>query len=144
MGLDPFSFADAILGVLAQRLARGLCKQCREQYAPDKKELNDLSIAYGSEAFDALLSREHSFGLKLWRATGCNACGSSGYRGRVALHELLITDDALKVAIQKKLPIDDIRGLARKAGMTTLLQDGVQKVIAGQTDLKQVLAVCSR
>jgi type II secretory ATPase GspE/PulE/Tfp pilus assembly ATPase PilB-like protein len=144
MGLDPFSFADALLGVLAQRLARGLCKQCREQYAPDKKELNELSVAYGQEAFDALLQAEHSFGLKLWRARGCNACGSSGYRGRVALHELLITDDPLKVAIQKKSPIDDIRTLARKAGMVTLLQDGVQKVIAGQTDLKQVLAVCSR
>src|SRR3954462_673479 len=144
MGLDPFSFADALLGVLAQRLARGLCKQCREQYAPEKKELTDLSLAYGEEAFDALIRREHSFGLKLWRARGCNACGSSGYRGRVALHELLITGDPLKVAIQKKSSIDDIRGLARQAGMITLLQDGVQKVIGGQTDLKQVLAVCSR
>jgi len=144
MGLDPFSFADALLGVLAQRLARGLCKQCREQYVPDDKELNDLSVAYGEEAFAELLQTEHSFGLKLWRAKGCNACSNSGYRSRVALHELLITDDPLKVAIQKKSPIDDIRQLSRAAGMVTLLQDGVQKVIAGQTDLKQVLAVCSR
>ena len=144
MGLDPFSFADALLGVLAQRLARGLCKQCREQYVPDDKELNELSVHYGQDDFTALIKAEHSFGLKLWRATGCNACGNSGYRSRVALHELLITDDPLKVAIQKKSSIDDIRKLARAAGMTTLLQDGVQKVIAGQTDLKQVLAVCSR
>jgi len=144
MGLDPFSFADALLGVLAQRLARGLCKQCREQYVPDDKEMNELSVHYGPEDFAALIKAEHSFGLKLWRATGCNACGNSGYRSRVALHELLITDDPLKVAIQRKSPIDDIRKLARAAGMTTLLQDGVQKVIAGQTDLKQVLAVCSR
>ena len=144
MGLDPFSFADALLGVLAQRLARGLCKQCREQYIPDDKELNELSVAYGPEAFAALLQADHSFGLKLWRAKGCGACGNSGYRSRVALHELLITDDPLKVAIQKKSSIDDIRKLARAAGMITLLQDGVQKVIAGQTDLKQVLAVCSR
>jgi len=62
----------------------------------------------------------------------------------VALHELLVTDDPLKVAIQKKAPIDDIRSHAARSGMTTLLQDGVQKVILGQTDLKQVLAVCSR
>ena len=144
MGLDPFSFADALLGVLAQRLARGLCKQCREQYVPDDKELNELSAAYGEEAFAELLKAEHSFGLKLWRAKGCNACGNSGYRSRVALHELLITDDPLKVAIQKKSSIDDIRKLSRAAGMTTLLQDGVQKVIGGHTDLKQVLAVCSR
>lgn len=144
MGLDPFSFADALLGVLAQRLARGLCKQCREQYVPDDKELNELSAAYGPEAFSELLQAEHSFGLKLWRAKGCSACGDSGYRSRVALHELLVINDPLKVAIQKKSSIDDIRKLARAAGMTTLLQDGVQKVIAGQTDLKQVLAVCSR
>jgi type II secretory ATPase GspE/PulE/Tfp pilus assembly ATPase PilB-like protein len=144
MGLDPFSFADALLGVLAQRLARGLCKQCREQYVPDEKELHELSVLYGAEAFAELLHSEHSFGLKVWRAKGCNACGNSGYRSRVALHELLVTDDPLKIAIQKKSSIDDIRKLARAAGMTTLLQDGIQKVIAGQTDLKQVLAVCSR
>jgi type II secretory ATPase GspE/PulE/Tfp pilus assembly ATPase PilB-like protein len=144
MGLDPFSFADALLAVLAQRLARGLCKQCREQYVPDERELNDLAVIYGAEQFATLIQAEHSFGVKLWRAKGCSACGNSGYRSRVALHELLITDDALKVAIQKKSSIDDIRKLARSAGMTTLLQDGVQKVIAGQTDLKQVLAVCSR
>jgi len=144
MGLDPFSFADALLGVLAQRLARGLCKQCREQYSPDAKELAELARAYGSEAFAKLLETEHTFGLKLWRSVGCSACGKSGYRGRVALHELLVTDDGLKVAIQRKSPIDDIRRLAMGAGMTTLLQDGVQKVIAGQTDMKQVLAVCSR
>ena len=144
MGLDPFSFADALLAVLAQRLARGLCKQCREQYVPDDKELNELSAVYGPEAFAQFIQAEHSFGLKLWRAKGCNACANAGYRGRVALHELLVTDDPLKVAIQKKSSIDDIRKLARAAGMTTLLQDGVQKVIAGQTDMKQVLAVCSR
>src|SRR6478736_4339488 len=144
MGLDPFSFADALLGVLAQRLARGLCKQCRDQYTPDDKELAELGRAYGEEAFRRLLETDHPFGLKLWRSKGCNACGNSGYRGRVALHELLVTDDPLKVAIQKKAPIDDIRSHAARRGMTTLLQDGVQKVIAGHTDLKQVLAVCSR
>jgi len=144
MGLDPFSFADALLGVLAQRLARGLCKQCRDQYTPDDKELSELGRAYGEEAFRQLLETEHPFGLKLWRCKGCNACANSGYRGRVALHELLVTNDPLKVAIQKKAPIDDIRSHAARSGMTTLLQDGVQKVIAGQTDLKQVLAVCSR
>jgi type II secretory ATPase GspE/PulE/Tfp pilus assembly ATPase PilB-like protein len=144
MGLDPFSFADALLGVLAQRLARGLCKQCREQYTPEPPELDELAAAYGADAFEAHMKLEHPFGLKLWRATGCSACGNSGYKGRVALHELLVTDDPLKRAIQKKAPVDEIRALASQAGMTTLLQDGVQKVLAGATDLKQVLAVCSR
>jgi type II secretory ATPase GspE/PulE/Tfp pilus assembly ATPase PilB-like protein len=144
MGLDPFSFADALLGVLAQRLARSFCKQCREQYSPAQPELDELAEAYGADDFERLMKQDHPFGLKLWRATGCSACAHSGYKGRLGLHELLVTDDPMKRAIQKKAPVDDIRQHARNGGMTTLLQDGVQKVIAGQTDLKQVLAVCSR
>jgi type II secretory ATPase GspE/PulE/Tfp pilus assembly ATPase PilB-like protein len=144
MGLDPFSFADALLGVLAQRLARGLCKQCREQYTPTAAELDELSAAYGHEAFQALLKEEHPFGLKLWKCKGCAACGQSGYKGRVALHELLVGSDELKRSIQRKAPIDDIRKIAGETGMITLLQDGVRKVMDGLTDLKQVLAVCSR
>ncbi len=144
MGLDPFSFADALLGVLAQRLARALCKQCREQYTPSAAELDELGAAYGPEAFRALLADEHPFGLKLWKTTGCSACGKTGYKGRVALHELLVGSDDLKRAIQRKAPIDEIRHVAAQGGMITLLQDGVRKVIAGLTDLTQVLAVCSR
>jgi type II secretory ATPase GspE/PulE/Tfp pilus assembly ATPase PilB-like protein len=144
MGLDPFSFADALLGVLAQRLARGLCKQCREQYSPSASELDELGAAYGVEAFQALLKEEHPFGLKLWKSSGCTACGNSGYKGRVALHELLVGSDDLKRSMQRKAPIDDIRKVAAEGGMITLLQDGVRKVLAGLTDLKQVLAVCSR
>jgi type II secretory ATPase GspE/PulE/Tfp pilus assembly ATPase PilB-like protein len=144
MGLDPFSFADALLGVLAQRLARGLCKQCREQYVPSDSEMNELGAAYGSEAFETLLKEEYPFGLKLWKCTGCQACGQSGYKGRVALHELLLGNDDLKRSIQRKAPIDEIRSVASAGGMITLLQDGVRKVMAGQTDLQQVLAVCSR
>jgi len=72
----------------------------------DDPELNELSALYGPEQFADLLRSEHSFGLKLWRAKGCTACGNSGYRGRVALHELLVTDDPLRIAIQlgRRLP----------------------------------------
>jgi len=143
MGLDPFSFADALLGVLAQRLARTLCKQCREPYTPDKAELDELAESYGPEAFAALgLNLGPSF--KIYRPAGCAACGKSGYKGRVGIHELLVTNDEMKKAIQKKAPVDAIRTLAMAGGMTTLLQDGIQKVIDGRTDLKQVLANCSR
>jgi type II secretory ATPase GspE/PulE/Tfp pilus assembly ATPase PilB-like protein len=144
MGLDPFSFADALLGVLAQRLARGLCKQCREQYTPAASELDELGAAYGEEAFQALLKEDHPFGLKLWKSSGCAACGNSGYKGRVALHELLVGSDDLKRSMQRKAPIDEIRKVAAEGGMVTLLQDGVRKVLEGLTDLKQALAVCSR
>jgi type II secretory ATPase GspE/PulE/Tfp pilus assembly ATPase PilB-like protein len=125
-------------------LARALCKQCREQYAPGKAELEELGHVYGAERFQQILKEEHSFGLKLWKAVGCGACGQSGYKGRLGLHELLVANDRLKHAIQKKAPVAEMRSLAREGGMTTLLEDGIQKVLAGQTDLKQVLAVCSR
>lgn len=80
----------------------------------------------------------------LYRASGCSACGQTGYKGRLGLHELLVTDDKIKQAIGSKLIVDTIRTLAIEGGMRTLLQDGIQKVLAGQTDLKQVLAVCSQ
>jgi type II secretory ATPase GspE/PulE/Tfp pilus assembly ATPase PilB-like protein len=129
---------------LAQRLARTLCKQCREPYAPSEREASELAEAYGSAEFQDLVSKHYSLPLKLWRATGCNACSNSGYKGRIGIHVLLVTDDTLKHAIQKKASVDDIRELARLSGMKTLLQDGIEKVLQGHTDLKQVLAVCSR
>jgi type II secretory ATPase GspE/PulE/Tfp pilus assembly ATPase PilB-like protein len=144
MGLDPFSFADALLGVLAQRLARALCRQCREPHSPDQREKEEIAAAYGQEKFRRVMETEYAYGLKIWRAVGCSACANTGYKGRIALHELLVADDPLKRAIQKKAPVDDIRSLAKNGGMTTLLQDGVDKVLAGLTDMKQVLAVCSR
>jgi type II secretory ATPase GspE/PulE/Tfp pilus assembly ATPase PilB-like protein len=143
MGIDPFTFADALLGVLAQRLARSLCKKCRKPFTPSESEIEELSRACGPERFDDL-TRTLNPELKLWRPVGCDECGQSGYRGRVPLHELLIVDDVLKSRIQAKATVDELRRLAAKGGMTTLLQDGVEKVLLGVTDLKQVLAVCSR
>jgi type II secretory ATPase GspE/PulE/Tfp pilus assembly ATPase PilB-like protein len=144
MGLDPFSFADALLGVLAQRLARSLCKQCREPYRASDEEVLELGSHYGREAFEELVKYDLPGGLKLWKPVGCDACGKSGYRGRLAVHELLVTNDDLKRSIQRKAPVDEIRKLAQMGGMTTLLQDGIEKVLVGQTDLKQILGVCSR
>jgi len=142
MGLDPFTFADALLGVLAQRLARGLCKKCREQYVADKDEVAELISALGEEAAAARGIDRGDF--KLWRASGCELCSKTGYKGRIALHELLVADDTIKRAIAKRSPVEEIRKLAMASGMTTLLQDGLVKAIDGKTDLKQVLAVCLR
>jgi type II secretory ATPase GspE/PulE/Tfp pilus assembly ATPase PilB-like protein len=142
MGLDPFSFADALLGVLAQRLARGLCKKCREQYVADKDEVAEIVQAFGEEAAAARGIGRGDF--KLWRAPGCEMCSKTGYKGRIAVHELLVADEPIKRAVAKRLPVEEIRKLAVAGGMTTLLQDGIEKAIAGRTDLKQVLAVCLR
>jgi type II secretory ATPase GspE/PulE/Tfp pilus assembly ATPase PilB-like protein len=142
IGLDPFTFADALLGVLAQRLARGLCKKCREQVPASKDELGQIVDGLGQEGATALGVGRPDF--RLWRATGCESCGKTGYKGRLALHELLIADEDIKRAISKRAPVEEVRSLAIKGGMRTLLQDGIEKAIAGKTDLKQVLAVCLR
>lgn len=143
MGLDPFSFADSLLGVLAQRLARGLCRACREQRQPTAEERVAMVEAFGGP--EALAAR----GIRVAEATlygarGCENCGGTGYKGRVALHELLVTDDRTRQAISRKAPVEETRALAIGAGMTTLLQDGVEKALHGLTDLKAVLAVASR
>jgi type II secretory ATPase GspE/PulE/Tfp pilus assembly ATPase PilB-like protein len=142
MGLDPFSFADALLGVLAQRLARGLCQKCREQVAADKDEQAAIVHAFGDQGAAAL--GVGSPGFKLWRANGCEVCSKTGYKGRLALHELLVAGEDIKRAISRRAPVEEVRTLAVKSGMKTLLQDGIEKAIAGKTDLKQVLAVCLR
>jgi len=142
MDLDPFSFADALLGVLAQRLARGLCRKCREAYAAGDDELASVVNAFGEA--EAARRGWLTGPLKLWRGRGCEGCGGSGYKGRLGLHELLITTEDLKHAIARKAPVEEIRELAVAGGMTTLLQDGIEKAVAGKTDLTQVLAVCMR
>jgi len=143
MGLDPFSFADALLAVLAQRLARALCKNCREQYPGSKEEYDEVAGAYDAES---RAKRIGAYGptFKLWRGRGCDACQHTGYKGRLGLHELLVASDPVKLAVQRRSSAEEIRRLALEGGMSTLLQDGIQKALAGLTDVKQVLAVCSR
>ena len=141
MGMEPFSFSDALLGILSQRLARQLCGKCKVQYDATPDETDEFRRYIGVDAVD----RATTGGvLKLWRADGCVECEKTGYRGRLALHELLVNNDEIRAAIQRKATTGEIRDLAQQAGMQTLLQDGVAKCLQGLTDLKQVLAVCSR
>jgi len=141
MDIDPFNFADALLGILAQRLVRTLCKDCKEEYHPTQEEFAELMQEYGLEYWDKL-SLRYSPEFKLFRPKGCPKCGNSGYKGRMGIHELLVATDDMKRMIQKRDPIEQLRRQALKDGMTTLLQDGIQKVIQGVTDFKQVRAVC--
>jgi type II secretory ATPase GspE/PulE/Tfp pilus assembly ATPase PilB-like protein len=141
MDIDPFNFADALLGILAQRLARTLCKDCKEPYAPSQEEFAELMQEYGVEHWGTLGVR-YTPELRLYRAKGCAKCGNSGYKGRMGLHELLVATDEMKRMIQKRDPIEQLRLQAMRDGMTTLLQDGIQKVLQGSLDFKQVRAVC--
>jgi type II secretory ATPase GspE/PulE/Tfp pilus assembly ATPase PilB-like protein len=141
MEIDPFNFADALLGILAQRLVRTLCKDCKEAYAPSQEEFAELMESYGLEHWDQLGVR-YSKEFRLYRPKGCSKCGGSGYKGRMGLHELLVGSDTLKRLIQRRETIEVIRNQAMAEGMTTLLQDGIMKVIQGHTDFQQVRAVC--
>ncbi len=140
MGMDPFNFADAILGILAQRLAKTLCPKCKEKYHPSRKEFDDLARAYDGD-FDAL-GFEYNDDFYLYRPKGCPECNNTGYRGRTGLFELLKGTDEMKSLVQRRAKMEEIRQQAIKDGMSTLMQDGIRKVCLGMTDMKQVRAVC--
>lgn len=141
IGIDPFSFADALLCVLAQRLTRTLCKKCKEPYHPSREEFDEIVTAYGEEMFPEL-GIEYNDDFKLYRAKGCEACGQTGYKGRAGIYELVAGTAPVKALIQKKALMEDIRDQAIRDGMRTLYQDGIRKVLQGVTDMGRVQAVC--
>lgn len=142
MGMDPFNFADAILAILAQRLVRTLCKDCKRAYTPNKSEYDELVREYEEELFEKNVNIPFTSDLTLYRAEGCENCNNTGYRGRMGIHELLMGTDKIKSMIQSRATMNDIRIQAIIEGMTTLKQDGIEKVFDGYTDLKEVRKVC--
>ena len=159
MGMDPFNFADALLGILAQRLAKKLC-DCKQEYTPDVDEIKTFVAEYAEElrnttAWKADYAGEakklyetwikhygHEGKLKFYRAAGCDKCNKTGYKGRIGLHELLIAEDAIKRLIQERARVAELFAACVEAGMRTLKMDGMEKVMLGLTDLKQVRSVC--
>jgi type II secretory ATPase GspE/PulE/Tfp pilus assembly ATPase PilB-like protein len=143
MGMDPFNFADALLGVLAQRLARTICQACKEHYHPTQEEYEALAHAYGEEAF-ATLNIPYQRDFSLFRGRGCEVCHQTGYKGRIGLHELLVATDEIKSLIHARAPVPELLKTAVTQGMHTLVQDGIMKILQGWTDYKQIQAVALR
>ncbi|HYD61508.1 MAG TPA: ATPase, T2SS/T4P/T4SS family [Noviherbaspirillum sp.] len=159
MGMDPFNFADALLGVLAQRLAKRLCSNCKMAYEPSEDELQLLLAEYCEELKNTEAFKDQKAGFqgvmnnwkknyadssgkfKLYKAVGCDQC-SGGYKGRVGLHELMIGTDRLKRLIQEHSRVAQMLATALEDGMLTLKMDGIEKILSGITDIKQVRAVC--
>ena len=140
LGCDPFNFSDAMLGVLAMRLCKRICPHCREAYEPTRDEYEELVHAFGVEEWE----RSHpacQTTPTLYRGRGCEACNQSGYRGRVPIHELMVVSDRMKTLIQTRTRTGELLALAKREGMKTLLQDGIEKVLQGLTTYKQVRAV---
>ncbi len=161
MGMDPFNFADALLGILAQRLAKRLCKKCKKPHIATQEEIQSLLTEYSQElmntevwkldasaAYEALyaewvkLFADDKGQFTLYEKVGCANCSGTGYRGRVGLHELLVGTDTIKMNIQEHARVAEIFATALNEGMRTLKQDGIEKVLSGITDIHQVRAVC--
>jgi len=141
MGIDPLNFADALLGILAQRLVRTLCKSCKEVYHAPKEEYDEIAKSYGIEEFNKL-NIPYNDDFKLYRPKGCPNCDGTGYKGRMGIHELLVGTEDIKRMVQKHETVEVMREKAISEGMTTLLQDGLIKTMKGFTDFKQVRRVC--
>jgi len=161
MGMDPFNFADALLGILAQRLAKRLCSKCKQAYTPGPEEVKQILQEYCSEllntaafkkdaksAYESVyrdLARSYAADkgqFTLYKAKGCDACSNTGYKGRLGLHELLIASDTIKKLIQEHARVAEILSVCLEEGMRTLKMDGIEKVLQGLTDMPQVRAVC--
>ncbi|MCF4164791.1 Flp pilus assembly complex ATPase component TadA [Zavarzinia compransoris] len=128
MGAEPYLVTSTLSAVLAQRLVRRLCPACREAYVPTAEALAALGLP----------PRED---LRFHRAVGCSACGGSGYRGRVAVTELLVMSDALARLVLARAEARDIARTATAEGLRPMLQDGIDKVAAGLTTVDEVLRV---
>jgi len=127
MGIEPFLVASTVEGVLAQRLVRTICPECKETYTPDAKELpNDFPMEPG---------------LKLHRGVGCRACRQTGFRGRTGIHELLVTGDAIRELVVNRVDANRIRQEGIKRGMVTLRRDGWRKVLQGKTTIEEIARV---
>jgi len=140
MGLDPYSFSDSLVCILAQRLARRLCKECKESVQPDDAEVEELIDEYGRDGF-AVTGLSGS-DITMFRAVGCDRCGHTGYRGRLGIHEVLECTAKLRGLIKRRADTDCVREQALLDGMTTLKQDGILKVFQGLTDIHEVRRVC--
>src|SRR6266568_434485 len=160
MGMDPFNFSDALLGILAQRLAKRICS-CKQPYTPEAAELTSFLREYCEELMntsrfkaDAKGSMEavykdwvKTYGndkgqLTFYKPVGCDKCGGTGFKGRCGLHELLIASDRLKKLIQEHARVAEMLAVAMEEGMRTLKQDGMEKCLMGVTHMKEVRAVC--
>ena len=141
MGINPLNFSDAFQAVLAQRLARVLCNKCRKKYHPSNEDIYVLKTLYGKEHFD-------SSGLELtpdtviYQTEGCDDCYETGYKGRLGIHELMEGTKEIKRMIKKEATPEELFIQASNQGMTTLVQDGIIKVLEGLTDITEIQRVC--
>jgi general secretion pathway protein E/type IV pilus assembly protein PilB len=129
MGIEPFLVGSTVEGVMAQRLVRTICPECKVEFTPEHHEVpNDFPVPPGGE-------------LKLWKGTGCRICRQTGFKGRSGIYELMVTGDVIRDMCVQRVNASVIRNQAIKEGMITLRQDGWRKVLQGKTTLDEVARV---
>jgi type II secretory ATPase GspE/PulE/Tfp pilus assembly ATPase PilB-like protein len=143
LGCDSFNFADAMLGVLAQRLCKRICTQCKEAYHPSRQEYDELAQGYGLREWEQRGIAD-ALSMVLYRGRGCALCNRTGFKGRVPLHEFLVGSEEMKSCIQSRARTVEMLNVATREGMITLVQDGIQKVLQGLTTYRQVSAVAMK
>jgi type II secretory ATPase GspE/PulE/Tfp pilus assembly ATPase PilB-like protein len=141
MGLNPLNFSDAFLGVLAQRLTRRLCANCREEHPITEEEFEKVVEEYGNRHF-AKAGIEYTEEMTMFQHAGCENCSGTGYRSRMGIHELMEGTPDIKLMIKKQANTEQLFEQAMKEGMLTLKQDGILKVLQGHTDMEEVRRVC--
>jgi type IV pilus assembly protein PilB len=128
MGVEPFLISSSVIGVVAQRLVRTICSSCKQSYTPSEEVIRDFGAELPSNP-------------KFYRGAGCKACKNSGYKGRIGIFEMLLITDKIRDLILAKTPSSQIKHVAQEAGMKTLRQDGITKVLAGATTIDEVIRV---
>jgi general secretion pathway protein E len=133
IGVEPFLISSSVLAVVAQRLIRVLCKDCKEAYTPDEAALDSLGI-----------TRDQLKDTVIYRAKGCENCFHTGYKGRMGIFEMMVLDSGLKSFILKTFDSNQIKNEALNRNMLTLRQDGINKVLSGISTIEEVLRVTQR
>jgi general secretion pathway protein E/type IV pilus assembly protein PilB len=130
MGVKPFLVASAVRGIMAQRLIRRICKNCKEPYKPSEAEIKALN-----------LKQEDVEKTTFYHGRGCADCGKTGYRGRMGIYEIFVLDDEIRRLVYEKAPANVLRIRAREIGMRTLREDGTRKVLTGVTTPEEVISI---
>ncbi|BAP87307.1 type II secretory pathway ATPase PulE/Tfp pilus assembly pathway ATPase PilB [Burkholderiales bacterium GJ-E10] len=158
LGVDPFNFADALLGVLAQRLVRRICPHCRTERPATAEEIEELLSDYLGSIHNAGTAKvlrkttqaewQHRYGregvLMRHGGAGCSRCGGTGLLGRVAIHELMVSNPEVRHLIQARATPAEVQQCAMRNGMQTLRQDGIEKVLQGLTTIEEVRATSNQ
>jgi general secretion pathway protein E len=128
MNIEPFLVASSLVGVLAQRLVRTICQNCKFEYAPSAEELQEVGM-------------DPEIAKRLWKGEGCSQCQGTGYRGRMGIYELMLIDDDIRRLILQNTDAATVKNMARQKGLRTLREDGADKVLAGITTASEVARV---